>query len=59
MFAHPYFDVMDAGGVATIERVPADRHTIELGHEVLSRRTREVEVRVGDRTQVAFDGETS
>ncbi|MBI2202870.1 MAG: hypothetical protein HYU41_03300 [Candidatus Rokubacteria bacterium] len=59
VFAHPYFDVTDAQGIATIEKVPAGPHTIELWHEVLGRRTREVEVKAGDRTQVAFDWETS
>jgi hypothetical protein len=59
VFAHPYFAVTDAKGTARIADVPAGAHTLELWHEVLGRRTREVEVKSGQTTEVAFDWEKS
>jgi hypothetical protein len=58
VFSHPYFAVTDAAGLATIEQVPAGSHTIELWHEVLGRRTRDVAVKAGERSQITVDWET-
>jgi hypothetical protein len=59
VFAHPYFAVTDAKGTARIEDVPAGAHTLELWHEVLGRRTRELEVKSGQTTDVTFEWEKS
>ena len=59
VFPHAFFAVTGGEGAATIERVPAGTQTVELWHEVLGRRTREVEVRAGETTQLTVDWETS
>ena len=52
---HPFFGVTDGNGVAKIDNVPAGKQTIEVWHETLGKQTKEVEVKAGQTTKVAFE----
>ena len=52
---HPFFGVTDGNGVTKIENVPAGKQTIEVWHETLGKQTKEVEVKAGQTTKVAFE----
>lgn len=51
----PYFAVTDQNGAAKIDNVPAGKQTVEVWHETLGKQTREVEVKAGQPTKVAFE----
>lgn len=50
-----YFAVTDASGVARISDVPPGRHQVEIWHEVLGRHVKDVDVKAGQTTHVAFE----
>ncbi len=52
---HPYFGVTDANGTTKIENVPPGKHKIEVWHETLGKQGKEVEVKAGQTTKVAFE----
>ena len=52
---HPYFGVTDANGTTKIENVPPGKHKIEVWHETLGKQDKEVEVKAGQATKVAFE----
>ncbi len=52
---HPYYAVTDAEGSFRITNVPAGKHKIEVWHETLGKQTKEVEVKAGAETKVAFE----
>jgi hypothetical protein len=52
---HPYFGISDDKGVAKIENVPAGKQKIEVWHPILGKQTKEVEVKAGQVTKVAFE----
>jgi hypothetical protein len=52
---HPYFGVTDAKGVTRIDGVPAGTHTVEIWHETLGKRTKDVAVKKGESVQVVFE----
>lgn len=52
---NPYFGVTADDGLVTIEHVPAGRRTVEVWHPVLGSQTRDVEVKAGQTTKVAFE----
>jgi plastocyanin len=47
--------VTDANGAFKIENVPAGKHKVEVTHPVLGKQTKEVEVKAGQDTKVAFE----
>ena len=52
---HPYYGVTNDKGAFKIENVPPGKHTIEVWHETLGKMTKEVEVKAGAETKVAFE----
>jgi len=52
---HPYYAVTDDQGAFKIDNVPPGKHTVEVWHETLGKATREVEVKAGAQTKVAFE----
>src|SRR5215475_13092825 len=52
---HPYFGVTDANGTTKIENVPPGKYKIEVWHETLGKQDKEVEVKAGQATKVAFE----
>ncbi len=52
---HPYFGVTDANGTTKIENVPPGKHKIEVWHETLGKQEKEIEVKAGQTTKVAFE----
>ncbi|MGH7278452.1 MAG: hypothetical protein ACREJG_07160, partial [Candidatus Rokuibacteriota bacterium] len=52
---HPYFGVTGERGVARIEAVPAGSHTVEVWHEKLGRRSKDVTVQAGETAEVVFE----
>ncbi len=52
---HPYFGITDDRGVTKIENVPAGKQTIEVWHPVLGKQKKDVEVKAGQTTKVAFE----
>ncbi|MBI4608455.1 MAG: carboxypeptidase regulatory-like domain-containing protein [Candidatus Rokubacteria bacterium] len=55
VMGHPYYAVTDDKGTFKIENVPAGKHTVEVWHETLGKATKEVEVKAGAETKVAFE----
>jgi plastocyanin len=47
--------VSDGNGTFKIENVPAGKHKVEVTHPVLGKQTKEVEVKAGQETKVAFE----
>jgi plastocyanin len=47
--------VTDGNGAFKIENVPAGKHKVEVTHPVLGKQTKEVEVKAGQETKVAFE----
>lgn len=47
--------VSDGNGAFKIENVPAGKHKVEVTHPVLGKQTKEVEVKAGQETKVAFE----
>ena len=47
--------VTDGNGAFKLENVPAGKHKIEVTHPVLGKQTKEVEVKAGQETKVAFE----
>jgi plastocyanin len=47
--------VTDANGAFKLENVPAGKHKVEVVHPVLGKQTKEVEVKAGQDTKVAFE----
>jgi plastocyanin len=47
--------VTDGSGVAKIEGVPAGKHKVEVWHETLGKQEKDVEVKAGQTTKVAFE----
>jgi plastocyanin len=45
----------DAGGAFRLDNVPPGKHKVEVVHPVLGKQTKEVEVKAGQETKVAFD----
>ena len=52
---HSMFDVTDDKGTAKIENVPPGKHTVEVWHETLGKMEKDVEVKAGQTTKVAFE----
>jgi plastocyanin len=52
---HPYFGVTDERGAARIDDVPAGAHTVEVWHETLGKRTKDVTVKPDETTEVVFE----
>jgi hypothetical protein len=52
---HPYYAVTDVEGSFRITNVPAGKHKVEVWHETLGKQTKEVEVKAGAETKVAFE----
>ena len=52
---HPYFGVTDTNGVTKIENVPPGKHKVEVWHETLGKMDKDVDVKAGQTTKVAFD----
>ncbi len=52
---HPYYAVTDEKGGFKIENVPPGKHKVEIWHETLGKMTKEVEVKAGAETKVAFE----
>ncbi len=55
VMGHPYYAVTDANGTFKLENVPAGKHKLEVWHETLGKMSKEVEVKVGAETKVAFE----
>lgn len=53
--ANPYFGITDHTGVTKIENVPPGKHKIEVWHEGLATQAKEVDVKAGQVTKVAFE----
>jgi plastocyanin len=51
---NPYFGVTDTSGVTRIEGVPPGPHTVEVWHEALGKRTKDVTVKSGETTSVVL-----
>ncbi len=47
--------VSDGNGAFKIENVPAGKHKVEVTHPVLGKQTKDVEVKAGQETKVAFE----
>jgi plastocyanin len=47
--------VTDGNGAFKLENVPAGKHKVEVTHPVLGKQTKEVEVKAGQETKVAFE----
>ena len=52
---NPFFGVTDANGVTKIDNVPPGKYTVEAWHETLGKQTKDVEVKAGQATKVAFE----
>lgn len=52
---HPYFGVTDANGATKIDNVPPGKHKIEVWHETLGKMDKDVDVKAGQTTKVAFE----
>jgi len=52
---HPYYAVTDESGAFKIANVPPGKHKVEVWHETLGKVTKEVEVKAGAETKVAFE----
>ena len=52
---HPYYAVTDAEGSFRLTNVPPGKHKIEVWHETLGKETKEVEVKAGAETKLAFE----
>ena len=52
---HPFFGVTDGNGVTKIDNVPPGKQTVEVWHETLGKQSKEVEVKAGQTTKVAFE----
>jgi hypothetical protein len=52
---HPFFGITDDKGTTTIENVPAGKQKIKVWHPVLGEQTKDVEVKAGQTTKVAFE----
>ena len=52
---NPYFGVTDGNGTTKIENVPPGKYKVEVWHETLGKQTKEVEVKAGQTTKVAFE----
>ena len=52
---HPYYTVTDATGSFKIANVPPGKVKIEVWHETLGKEVKEVEVKAGGATKVAFE----
>lgn len=52
---HPYYAVTDEKGQFKLENVPPGKHTLKLWHETLGEVSKEVEVKAGAETRVAFE----
>ena len=50
-----FYGVTDANGVTKIDNVPAGKYTVEAWHETLGKQTKDVEVKAGQATKVAFE----
>ena len=50
-----YHAISDGSGAAKIGNVPPGKHTVEVWHPTLGKQTKEVEVKAGQTTRVAFD----
>lgn len=55
VMANPYFGITDDTGATKIENVPPGKHKIEVWHEGLAKQTKEVDVKAGQVTRVAFE----
>jgi len=55
VMGHPHYAVTDEKGAFKLENVPAGKHTVEVWHETLGKMTKEVEVKAGAETKVAFE----
>jgi Carboxypeptidase regulatory-like domain len=47
--------VTDGNGAFKLENVPPGKHKVEVTHPVLGKQTKEVEVKAGQETKVAFE----
>jgi plastocyanin len=47
--------ITDANGAFKLENVPPGKHKVEVTHPVLGKQTKEVEVKAGQETKVAFE----
>lgn len=51
----PYFGVTDDKGTTKIENVPAGKHTVKVWHPAAGELTKDVDVKAGQATKVAFE----
>ena len=52
---NPFFDVTEADGTFKFDSVPVGKYTLEVWHEILGKTTQQVEVKVGEVTNVTFE----
>src|SRR5713101_3998729 len=52
---NPFFGVTDVNGVAKIDNVPPGKYKVDVWHETLGKQSKEVEVKAGQTTKVAFE----
>jgi hypothetical protein len=50
-----FFGVTSGDGTTKIENVPPGKYTVEAWHETLGKQTKDVEVKAGQATKVAFE----
>jgi len=55
VMGHPYYAVTDEKGAFKLQNVPPGKHTVEVWHETLGKMKKEIEVKAGAETKVAFE----
>ena len=55
LMGHLHYAVTDEKGAFKLENVPPGKHKVEVWHETLGKMTKEVEVKAGAETKVAFE----
>jgi hypothetical protein len=51
---NPFFDVTQSDGTFKFDSVPVGKYTLEVWHEILGKATQQVEVKLGEVTNVTF-----
>jgi len=52
---NPFFDVTQVDGTFKFDSVPVGKYTLEVWHEILGKATQQVEVKLGEVTNVTFE----
>lgn len=52
---NPFFDVTQEDGAFKFDSVPVGKYTLEVWHEILGKATQQVEVKLGEVTNVTFE----